>query len=90
MREGYLVRGGLLLMAVLLLFMGGSRAAYGQEGEPDPHEAISEYIGPETCASCHLDDARQVAESLHYQQQGQAPYREGWEEDKLGGMYVTY
>ena len=90
MRKGYLVRGGLLLMVALLLLVGSRGVAYGQEGDVDPHEAITEYTGPETCASCHMDDAREVAESLHYQQQGEVPFREGWEEDKLGGMYVTY
>ena len=91
MHKKHVMRGGLLLAAVLVLSMSGSSAVYGDEGEPpSAHQAITEYTGPETCAKCHLDAARQVVESLHYQQQGQAPFREGWEEDVLGGMYVTY
>ena len=39
---------------------------------------------------CHMDGAQEVAESLHYQHQGEVPFREGWEEGVLGGMYVTY
>ena len=54
------------------------------------HQTISEYTGPETCGICHPDAAQEVATALHYQMQGDVPYREGWEEDKLGGMYVTY
>ncbi len=91
MRKRYVVRGGLFLIAILAIFIGGTGVAYGDEGEPPAaHQAITEYTGPETCAACHLDSAQQVAESLHYQHQAPAPFREGWEEDVLGGMYVTY
>ena len=79
-------------IAVLLLGLAGMVAitlAQG-DGPTEEHQTITEYTGPETCATCHPDAPQQVAESLHYQQQGDAPFREGWEEDKLGGMYVTY
>jgi hypothetical protein len=91
MRQRYVVRGGLLAVALLVLSVGGSGVVYGdEEQQSSPHGAITEYTGPETCAACHLDSAQEVVESLHYQQQGEAPFREGWEEGVLGGMYVTY
>ncbi len=91
MHKRYVVRGGLFLIAVLLIFVGGAGVVYGAEDEPPAaHQAISEYTGPETCAMCHISAAQEVVESLHYQQQAPAPFREGWEQDVLGGMYVTY
>lgn len=87
----FLTWGGLLLIATLAVALGGVGVAFAQEGgPPDAHKAITDYTGPETCAMCHPDAAQEVVESLHYQQQGEVPYREGWEEGKLGGMYVTY
>lgn len=91
MHRKYLIRSELLLVAILLLSIGGASVAFGQEGGPPAaHSAITEFTGPETCAMCHPDAAQEVVESLHYQHQGEVPFREGWEEDKLGGMYVTY
>jgi hypothetical protein len=82
-----------LLFLILVLALSGSVTmnVYGQDGQPPAaHQAITAYTGPETCAMCHRNAAQEVVESLHYQQQGPVPFREGWEEDKLGGMYVTY
>jgi hypothetical protein len=81
---------GLLLMAVFILGIGGTGVAYADDGPPAAHQAITEFTGPETCAQCHVTAAQEVVESLHYQHQGEVPYREGWEEGVLGGMYVTY
>jgi hypothetical protein len=39
---------------------------------------------------CHPTAAQEVVDSLHYQHQGEVPFREGWEEGVLGGMYVTF
>lgn len=88
MRKSILI-GGLCLLAALVL-IGGGRLAHAQEGPSPAHAAITEYTGPETCAACHLTAAQEVVNSLHYQQQAEAPFREGWEEGELGGMYVTY
>ena len=81
---------GLLLMVVLILGMGGTGVAYADDGPPAAHQAMAEFAGSETCALCHMAAAQEVVESLHYQHQGAVPYREGWEEDVLGGMYVTF
>jgi hypothetical protein len=81
--------GGLL--AGLALVLGGFQIASAQEeGPPAVHAAITDYTGPESCAMCHPAAAQEVVESLHYQQQGPVPYRVGWPEGELGGMYVTY
>ena len=82
--------GPLLAVALILLGVGGGVVSADDGEIPAPHLAITEYTGPETCAKCHLSAAREVVESLHYQQQGAVPYREGWDEEVLGGMYVTY
>ena len=81
---------GLLFLAVLVLGTGETGIAYADDGPPAVHQAITEFTGPETCAQCHMTAAQEVVESLHYQHQGEAPNREGWEEEVLGGMYVTY
>ena len=81
---------GLLLIAVLILGMGGTGVAYADDGPPAAHQAMAEFAGPATCALCHMAAAQEVVESLHYQHQGAVPYREGWEENVLGGMYVTF
>ena len=91
MRKLDLIRSGLLILSLLVLLATWSSLASADDGEiPTPHRAITEYSGPETCAQCHMSAAREVVQSLHYQQQGAVPYREGWDEEVLGGMYVTY
>lgn len=91
MRKLLVMGTGLLLATVLILFAQQPGVALAEEGEPPAaHVAITDYTGPETCAMCHPTAAQQVVESLHYQHQGPVPYREGWDEEVLGGMYVTY
>lgn len=88
MRKSILI-GWLCFLAALIL-IGGSGLAHAQEGPLPAHAAITEYTGPETCAACHLTAGQEVVNSLHYQHQAEVPFREGWDEDELGGMYVTY
>ena len=90
MRRVVLSAGASLLAAAVLLWVVGSAAAQDGEGIPVAHQAIPQYTGPETCAICHAAAFREVVDSLHYQHQGAVPYREGWDEEVLGGMYVTY
>jgi hypothetical protein len=63
---------------------------FADDDPPAAHQAISEFTGPETCVKCHLTAAQEVVESLHYQQQGFVPYREGWDAEVFGGMAVAY
>ena len=91
MRKLSLMRWVLFMVAVLALLVVGPGLISADNGDvPPPHRLITEYTGPETCAQCHMSAAREVVQSLHYQQQGVVPYREGWDEEVLGGMYVTY
>lgn len=87
MRIRYLATSGMLIAAVLAL---GVVNALAEGDPPDPHAAMTEYTGPETCGACHMTAAQEVVESLHYQQQGPAPFREDWDGAVLDGMYVTY
>lgn len=43
-------------------------------GGGDPHQSIAVYTGPETCLSCHEDEAREMHGSVHYQQSGPTDY----------------
>ncbi len=79
-----------VLILIIGLALGITGAARAQEGPPAAHKAIPEYTGSETCALCHASAAQEVVESLHYQHQGEVPFRDGWAEGVLGGMYVTY
>ena len=80
----------LLLLAFLTLGMGGSGVVHADKGPPPAHRAITKFTGPELCAQCHPTALQEVVESLHYQHQGYVPYRESWDAEELGGMYVTY
>lgn len=62
----------------------------GAGGPPDAHRAITEYTGPETCATCHPNAAQEVAASVHYQMQAIPRYRVDWPEGTPGGMYTSY
>ncbi len=55
-------------------------------------ERVTKYEGPATCtaASCHEGAAKEVAESLHYQQRAVPQFLEGWEAGKLAGMMESY
>lgn len=75
---------GAVLLALLIL------PSSALADPPAPHQAITEYTGPETCAMCHPNAATEVVNSLHYQMVGEVPYREGWPEGELGGMGSTY
>jgi hypothetical protein len=79
--------GTLLLVGASLVFAAAARA---EAPVPDAHGAIKEYKGPETCLTCHPNAGKEVAESLHYQQQGSAPFLDGFPQDKTAGMMVTY
>lgn len=70
-----------------------SLAAYPAHAAGSSHAGyVSKYEGPRSCtaASCHEGAAKEVAQSLHYQQRAVPQSLEGWEAGKLAGMTETY
>ena len=65
----------LVVLLIIGLLMAGGTVAWADP--PVAHQAITEYTGPETCGMCHPDTAKEVAESVHYQQQAIPQLREG-------------
>lgn len=59
-------------------------APYDHSGE------IAAYEGAKTCAGCHEDSAREVVESLHWQQAGPAPFVVGQPEGFQPGMMTSF
>ncbi len=55
-------------------------------------DRIANYEGPASCTSvsCHEGAAKEVAESLHYQQRAVPQFLEGWEAGKFAGMMESY
>jgi len=76
---------GLLLasttLAVQASAAGSSHADY-----------VKKYEGTATCtaASCHEGAAKEVSESLHYQQRAVPQFLENWEAGKFAGMMESY
>ena len=53
-------------------------------------DLISKYEGTKTCLACHEQMAKDVAVSLHYQQQAGVPYVKDWPKGQNAGMMVSY
>ncbi len=53
---------------------------------------VTRYEGTAACTApaCHGTAAKEVAESLHYQQRAVPQFLEGWEAGKLAGMMESY
>ena len=75
-------------ISLALSLPGGTALAAGTSHA----ERVKKYEGPATCtaASCHEGAAREVTESLHYQQRAVPQFLEGWEAGKLAGMMESY
>jgi hypothetical protein len=84
------MRKFVLGMSLLLLsaILSGQAYAAGSSHA----EYVKKYEGTATCtsASCHEGAAKEVAESLHYQQRAVPQFLEGWEAGKLAGMMESY
>jgi len=78
-----------LLLAILFLAFATLPGA-ALAAPPAPHQAITEYKGPETCLACHPDSGKEVAQALHYQHQGQHPFLDGVDPNTPAGMMVSY
>lgn len=53
-------------------------------------DKISSYEGTKTCAGCHPDSAKEVAESLHYQQEAEPKFLKDWPKGETAGMMRSY
>jgi hypothetical protein len=76
----------LLVFLLALLFSAGPLSAKVTDHAP----LIAKYEGAKTCLACHGYAGKEVAESLHYQQQSQAKFLKDWPTDKPVGMMVNY
>ena len=71
-----------VFLLALLFWAGPLRAT--------DHALIERYEGTKTCLGCHKDVGKEVAVSLHYQQQGQAKFLKNWPADKPVGMMASF
>ena len=76
----------LLVFLLALLFSAGPLSAKVTDHAP----LIAKYEGAKTCLTCHKNAGKEVAESLHYQQQAQAKFLKDWPTDTPVGMMVSY
>jgi hypothetical protein len=74
-----------ILCLALIALPGAAMAA-----PPAPHQAITEYKGPETCLACHPDAGKEVAQALHYQHQTLPLFLDGADPNSPVGMLVSY
>lgn len=58
--------------------------------EPTHVDRISKYEGTKTCLSCHFKEAKDVAISLHYQQQAEPQFLKDWPKGQSAGMMLSY
>ncbi len=75
--------------AALALATAGGAARAAPTGAAE-HAAIAEYQGTRTCGGCHAKQVKDFVTSLHYQQQGPAPFLANAQQGKNAGMMVSY
>ena len=71
------------VISIMLSFSGAVSAAAG-------HADLTAYEGTKSCTACHDKSAREVAESLHYQQVAEPKFLKDWPAGKPAGMMVSY
>lgn len=84
---------GLILLAVGWLWLIAPSAAFAQakpDAQPSHADRLSSFEGPQSCAPCHANAAREVAVSLHYQQGLEPQFLVGWEKGKLAGQLSSF
>lgn len=77
-----------VLASLALASLAGNAGATGRGS--NEHAAITAYEGTRTCAECHAKQVDDVVRSLHYQQQGPAPFLVNAQQSKNAGMMVSY
>ena len=74
-----------------LLVLSATLSAQAYAAGASHADYVKKYEGTTTCtATCHEGAAKEVAESLHYQQRAVPQFLEGWEAGKLAGMMESY
>ena len=85
---------GLILLTAGLLWLfapSGARAQTKPAGvQPSHADRLGSFDGPQSCAPCHANAAREVAVSLHYQQGLEPQFLVGWEKGKLAGQLSSF
>ena len=82
---------GLVVFLAVGSLAGAAAAASGSAKPPHSHaEEITAYEGSRTCAGCHPDTLKDVAQSLHYQQLGGAPFVSNAKAGPQVGMMGSY
>lgn len=76
----------ILVLLLAPLFSAGPLSATVTDHAP----LITKFEGTKTCLACHENTGKEVAESLHYQQQAQAKFLKDWPADQPAGMMVSY
>jgi hypothetical protein len=76
----------ILVSLLALLFFANPLSAAVTDHVP----LIVKYEGTKTCLGCHEKAGKDVAESLHYQQQAQAKFLKDSPADKTVGMMASY
>ena len=78
---------GIGLLLVSATFVVQAHAAGASHAE-----YVKKYEGTASCtsATCHEGAAKEVAESLHYQQRAVPQFLENWEAGKYAGMMESY
>jgi len=76
----------ILVSLLALLFFANPLSAAVTDHVP----LIAKYEGTITCRGCHENACKEVAESLHYQQQAQAKFLKDSPADKPVGMMVSF
>jgi len=76
----------ILVSLLALLFFANPLSAAVTDHAP----LIAKYEGTKTCLGCHEKAGKEVAESLHYQQQAQAKFLKDTPADTPVGMMVSY
>ncbi len=73
------------VLVLLLLLTAGRLWA-----TTDHTSLIQNYEGTKTCLACHEQAGKEVAQSLHYQQQAGAKFLKGLSTDTPVGMMASY
>lgn len=71
----------------LAVVMAAGASAHAAASHAD---RVKQYEGTKTCTACHPKSAKEVAESLHYQQQAEPKFLANWEKGEKAGMMLSY